>query len=48
MPHFVRPFCILQRIGEQAYEVQIPPTIAQIHSVFHMSQLRLSPMDIEE
>ena len=38
----------MQRIGEQAYEVQLPPTMAQIHPVFHVSQLRLSQMDIAE
>ena len=46
MPCFVRPFCIMRKIGEQAYKVQLPPTMAQIHLVFHVSQLKLSPMDI--
>ena len=36
------------KIGEQAYEVWLPTTMAQIHMVFHVSQLRLSPMDIGE
>ena len=48
MPHFIGPFCILQKISKQVYKVQLPPTIAKIHPVFHVSQLRLSPMDIGE
>ena len=27
MPHFIGPFCIMQKIGEQAYEVWLPPTM---------------------
>ena len=48
MPYFVGPFYIIRKIGKQAYEVWLPPTMAQIHLVFHVSQLKLSPMDIRE
>ena len=48
MSHFVRPFCIIRRIGEQAYKVQLPPTMEKIHPVFHVSQLKLSTTDIRE
>ena len=48
MPHFFGPFCITWKISEQTYEVWIPSTMAQIHLVFHVSQLRLSPTDIRE
>ena len=48
LPRFARPFCIIQKIGKQAYEVQLPPTTAQIYPVFHVSRLRLSPTVIGE
>ena len=48
MPRFVGPFCIMRKIGKQMYKVWLPPTMAQIHPVFHVSQLRLSPIDIGE
>ena len=39
-PRFVGPFEILDRIGEAAYRVALPPQYAQIHNVFHVSMLR--------
>ena len=48
MPRFFGPFHIMQKIGEQAYEVWLPPTMVQIHLVFHVSQLSLSPTDTGE
>ena len=39
LPRFIGPFKILQRIGEQAYELELPPTM-KIHDVFHVSLLR--------
>ena len=48
MPCFVGPFCITQKIGKHVYEVQLPPTMAQIHPVFHVFQLRLFPIGIGE
>ena len=48
MPHFVGLFCFTWKIGEQAYKVQLPPTMVQLHPVFHVSQLKLSPMDTGE
>lgn len=37
---FVGPYQILQRIGEVAYRITLPPSLANLHDVFHMSQLR--------
>lgn len=48
MPRFVGPFRITKRIGEQAYELLLPPSMASIHPVFHVSQLRLSPQGVIE
>ena len=38
-PRFVGPFLVLQRIGEVAYKIELPPSM-QVHNVFHVSMLR--------
>ncbi|XP_071685421.1 uncharacterized protein [Lolium perenne] len=39
-PRFVGPFKILARKGEVAYEFELPESLAAVHSVFHVSQLK--------
>ena len=39
-PRFVRPYQILRRIGAAAYEIALPSHLANLHNVFHVSQLR--------
>ena len=39
-PRFVGPFLILERIGEVAYRLALPPQLERIHPVFHVSMLR--------
>ncbi|XP_022974918.1 uncharacterized protein LOC111475011 [Cucurbita maxima] len=39
-PRFVGPFEILKRIGAVAYRLVLPPTVATVHNVFHVSMLR--------
>ena len=36
----VGPFEILERVGEVAYRIALPPSLDSIHNVFHVSQLR--------
>ena len=36
----VGPFEILDRIGEVAYRLALPPSLAGVHNVFHVSMLR--------
>jgi len=39
-PRFVGPYQILRRVGPVAYEIALPPPLANLHPVFHVSQLR--------
>ncbi|XP_052724038.1 uncharacterized protein LOC128193889 [Vigna angularis] len=39
-PKFIGPYQILRRIGPVAYEIALPLQLANLHSVFHVSQLR--------
>ncbi|KAK2450820.1 hypothetical protein QL285_009918 [Trifolium repens] len=37
---FIEPYQIYQRIGKVAYRIALPPSLANLHDVFHVSQLR--------
>ncbi|XP_074291096.1 uncharacterized protein LOC141617860 [Silene latifolia] len=37
---YIGPYEILDRVGEVAYRLALPPTLAKVHNVFHVSQLR--------
>ncbi|XP_070015660.1 uncharacterized protein [Nicotiana sylvestris] len=39
-PGFISPFEILRRVGEVAYELALPPILAGVHPVFHVSMLQ--------
>jgi hypothetical protein len=39
-PRYVGPFEILKVCGPVAYRLQLPPQLAAVHDVFHVSQLR--------
>ena len=39
-PRFIGPFEILERIGETAYRLALPPQLSGVHDVFHVSMLR--------
>ncbi|XP_070034623.1 uncharacterized protein [Nicotiana tomentosiformis] len=40
-PRYIGPFDILKRIGEVAYKLALPPSLAAFHPVFHVSMLRI-------
>jgi hypothetical protein len=39
-PHYIGPFLILARLGNVAYRLELPQTLAGVHNVFHVSQLK--------
>jgi len=39
-PKFLGPYQIMRRIGLVAYKITLPPQLANLHPVFHASQLR--------
>jgi len=39
-PRFIGPYQITRRIGTATYEIALPPHLANLHNVFHVSQLR--------
>ena len=39
-PRFISPFDIIERVGKVAYRLALPPALAGVHDVFHVSQLR--------
>jgi len=39
-PRFIGPYRILRRVGPVAYQIALPLNFFNLHSVFHVSQLR--------
>ncbi|XP_024642276.1 uncharacterized protein [Medicago truncatula] len=39
-PRFVGPFEIVEKVGVVAYRIVLPPSLSNLHDVFHVSQLR--------
>ncbi|XP_070025925.1 uncharacterized protein [Nicotiana sylvestris] len=39
-PRFIGPFDILRRAREVAYDLALPPSLAGVHPVFHVSMIR--------
>ena len=38
-PRFIDPYEVLERIGPVAYRLVLPPELAKLHDVFHVSML---------
>ncbi|XP_050875361.1 uncharacterized protein LOC127078986 [Lathyrus oleraceus] len=38
-PRYIGPYQIIERIGEVAYRLALPPSLSEVHDVFHVSQL---------
>ena len=39
-PRFIGPFRIFRRVGEMAYQLELPDNLSDVHDVFHVSQLK--------
>lgn len=39
-PRYIGPYQIVNQIGNVAYELDLPPELAGIHSFFHISMLK--------
>jgi hypothetical protein len=40
VPCYIRSFPILEKCGIMAYKLELPPYLARVHDIFHMSQLK--------
>ena len=39
-PRFIGPFPVMSRVGTVTYQLELPAELADVHNVFHVSQLR--------
>jgi hypothetical protein len=39
-PRYIRPFPILEKCGSVAYKLDLSPSLAGVHDIFHVSQLK--------
>ena len=39
-PRYIGPYLIVEQCGPVVYRVQLPPSLAAIHDIFHVSQLK--------
>jgi hypothetical protein len=40
VPRYIGPFPILEKCGIVAYKLDLPPSLAGVHDIFHVSQLK--------
>jgi hypothetical protein len=48
-PRYIGPFPILEKCGSMAYKLDLPPSLAGVHDIFHVSQVKKclkAPVDI--
>jgi hypothetical protein len=49
VPHYILPFLILEKCETMAYKPNLPPSLAGVHNIFHVSQLKKclkAPVDV--
>jgi hypothetical protein len=47
-PRYVGPFKTIDRKGEVAYQLELPPQLSEVHDVFHVLQLKKCLQVLEE
>jgi hypothetical protein len=48
-PRYIEPFPILEKYGTVAYKLDLPPSLAGVHDIFHVSQFKKclkAPMNV--
>jgi hypothetical protein len=48
-PRYIGSFPILEKCGKVAYKLELPPSLAGVHNIFHVSQLKKclkAPLDV--
>jgi hypothetical protein len=48
-PRYIGPFQILEKCGKVAYKLELSPSLAGVHDIFHVSQLKKclkTPVDV--
>jgi hypothetical protein len=48
-PRYIGPFPKLEKCGSVAYKLELPPSLAGVHNIFHVSQLKKclqAPMNV--
>jgi hypothetical protein len=48
-PRYIRPFSILEKCRKVAYKLELPSSLAGVHDIFHVSQLKKclkAPVDV--
>jgi hypothetical protein len=49
VPRYIEPFPILEKCGTMAYRLDLSPSLAGVHDIFHVSQLKKrlkAPVDV--
>jgi hypothetical protein len=39
-PRFIGPFKVFRRVGEMAYQLELPNNLSDVHNIFHVSELK--------
>jgi hypothetical protein len=48
-PRYIRSFSILEKCGNMAYKLELPPSLTGVHDIFYVSQLNKclkAPVDV--
>nr|GFB49773.1 putative reverse transcriptase domain-containing protein [Tanacetum cinerariifolium] len=44
-PRYVRPFKVLERVGDVAYKLDLPEELSRVHNTFYVSNLKKCHVD---